>query len=120
MIFPHVVSDLEMVEMDSGDTSGKLSEATWLDRWSQLISFTSHVAKVPPSAHNITTPLVLSGWCHFLQSHPNQQLVQLFLKGILEGCKLSYNYQQSHLRSARKNLMGTITHPDVVDDYFTK
>ena len=117
MVFPHVVSDLELVEMDSGDTSGKLLEATWLDRWSQLISFTSHIAKVPPSAHNITTPLALSGWCHFLRSHPNQQLVQLFLKGILEGYKLGYNYQQSHLRSARKNLMGTITHPDVVNDY---
>ena len=54
---------------------------------------------------------------YFLRSHPNQQLVQLFLKGISEGCKLGYNYQQSHLRSARKNLMAVITHPDVVDDY---
>ena len=117
MVFLHIVSDFELVEMDSDDTSRKLSEVAWLDRWSQLISFTPHISKVPPSACNITTPLVLSGWCHFLRSHPDQQLVKLFLKGILEGCKLGYNYQQSHLKAARRNLMGAITHPDVVDNY---
>ena len=92
-----------------------LSDAAWVEGWSQLISLSPHI--VPVSAHGISTPLLLSSWCHFLQSHPNQNLVYLFLQGISEGFKVGYNYQESHLRLARKNLMEAQTRPNVVDEY---
>ena len=80
MVFLHIVSDFELVEMDSDDSSGKLSEAAWLDRWSQLISFIPHISKVPPHARNITTPLVLSGWCQSSRPAPSPTVFEEYFR----------------------------------------
>jgi len=113
----YIVLDYKLVGMDLDDTPANLTDATWLKEWQQLISLSPHTPMIPLSACSISTPLSLSGWCHFLRHHSNQGLVHLFLKGISEGFRLGYNYKELHLRPAKKNLMGVVTHPNVVYEY---
>ena len=72
--------------------------------------------QVPLTACSITTPLVLSGWCFLLKGHPQRDVVHFVLKGISEGFRIGYSYGNSVLTSAKQNLQGAITHPDVVKD----
>jgi len=51
------------------------------------------------------------------ESSKSGTIVHVFLKGISEGFRLGYNYKDSHLRPAKKNLMGAVIHPNVVDEY---
>jgi len=113
----YIVLDYKLVGMDPDDTLANPTDTTWLKEWQQLISLSPHTPMIPLSACSISTPLVLSGWCHFLRSHLNQGLVHLFLKGISEGFRLGYSYKELHLRSAKKNLKGAVAHFIVVDEY---
>jgi len=113
----YTVLDYRLVGIDPDDTLANPTDATWLIERQQLISLPPHTPMIPLSACSISMPLSLSGWFHFLRSHPNQGLVHLFLKGISEGFRLGYDYKELHLRPAKKNLMEAVTHPNVVDEY---
>ena len=69
-------------------------------------------------AQVISTPLDLSACCYFLCGHPDRDLVHFFLQGISEGFRVGFNYQNTVLKPARKNLACAISHPKVVDEYF--
>ena len=62
------------------------------------------------STLSVNTQLVLSGWSSALWGYDNCEPVQLFLAGISEGFKISYNYGKLPLKSANRNLQGSYDH----------
>jgi len=57
---------------------------------------------VPPEACLVTTPLKAPEWFIYLQTHPDQELVQFFLKGIKQGFRKGFNYHSQQLNPSRK------------------
>jgi len=49
-----------------------------------------------------------------LSAYPSKALTEFFITGLLHSFKVGFNNQ---LHSARKNLLGALQHPKVVDDY---
>ena len=72
---------------------------------------------VLPEARLVITPLKAPAWSIYLQTHPDQELVQFFLKGITQGFRIGFNYHSQQLKSSKKNLEGALSHPDVVQHY---
>ena len=77
----------------------------------------SYRVMVPPEAAVVTTPLHPHNWLELLSTFLDKDLKEFFINGLLHGFKIGFNYAPSHLRSARKNLLGALQHPQVVDDY---
>jgi len=48
---------------------------------------------------------------------PSKSVTEFFVTGLLHGFKISFNNPPSQLHSVRKNLLGALQHPKVVDDY---
>ena len=95
-----------------------LTADTWLTEWQYQITDGPHTAQIPDSACGIHTPLIHSTWRQALSGHPDQVLVQFFLRGIIEGFCMGYSSSMGRsLKSSRKNLEGAIQHPEIVDDY---
>ena len=69
------------------------------------------------SLSRIYTPLDLKHWQEHLAPYPNQELLHFFLEGIAHGFKIGFNGSAKSLRSARRNLQGTISHPEVINKY---
>ena len=65
------------------------------------------------------TPLIFSSWKQALIQHPNQPLVNFFLEGISQGFRIGFNQLPIRLKSAHKNLNGTLEHPHVVEEYLS-
>ena len=74
-------------------------------------------SRVPASASRIYTPLIPKRWQYYLVSHPNTDLVEFFLHGISQGFRIGFQRATNPLHSARKNLQGATSHPEVVDTY---
>ena len=72
---------------------------------------------VPPEAAVITTPLRPHKWLELLSAYPNKALKEFFIDGLLHGFKIGFNNPPSQLHLAKKNLLGALQHPQVVDDY---
>ena len=66
------------------------------------------------SYHNSFTPLQMA-W--IVEHIPRPTPGNLFITGLINGFRVSFNKPLSQLRSARKNLIGALQHPQVVDDY---
>ena len=75
------------------------------------------VPQILLSACQITTPLSLPGWHNLLRGYPNQAVVHFFLRGISEGFRIEYNYKEFTCKPTRRNLLGAVSHPEVVDRY---
>jgi len=71
---------------------------------------------LPPAAQHIATPLKVWNWYHHLQAHPNQELVQYFITGLIVGFRIGLT-SQAPLYPAKKNMSSALAHPSVVDDY---
>ena len=90
----------------------------WLQTWLRHIHNSPDTPKVPPIARNVTTPLVFTTWRHFLAAHPDQEMVQFFLQGLITGFKVGFAYHRpAYHRPAKKSLCSAIEHPDVVQEY---
>ena len=72
---------------------------------------------MPPEATAITTLLQPKEWQRSLSAHPDTSLTTFFISGLTDGFKSGFNNPTSKLRSAHKNLVGALQHPQVVDDY---
>ena len=72
---------------------------------------------VPPEASVVTTPLQPHNWFELLITFPNQYLKEFFMNGLLHGFKIGFKNPLFQLRSSKKNLLGALQHPQVVDDY---
>jgi len=85
----------------------------------------SHVAtalakediRVPDEATKITTPLVPEQWHRYLDDYPDKMLMHFFISGIRLGFRLGCKASSSTLKLSRRNLMSTLEHPEVVEEY---
>ena len=73
--------------------------------------------KVPPEATAVTTPLQPKEWQRLLREHPDNLLTNYFITDLSNGFRVDFCNPPSKLRSAHKNLLGALQHPQVVDDY---
>ena len=89
----------------------------WLHHWLQITDGAPDTPRVPPEACAVTTPLVLSAWCHMLISHPHRSLVHFFLQGIARGFRVGYNSPSLALKSAWRNLKSASEHMEVITQY---
>lgn len=90
---------------------------TWLLNWRSYMTDASYRVMVPPEAAVVTTPLRPHNWLELLSTFPNQDLKEFFINGLLHGFKIGFKNPLSQLRSSKKNLLGALQHPQVVDDY---
>ena len=57
-------------------------------------------------------------WESYLSKHPNCQLVELFLKGLIKGFHIGFDYASAiTLKSAKSNMKSVCFHGEVVDEY---
>ncbi len=96
------------------------SEDAWLQSWGRLTSTGPRGPLVPPTACNITTPLVSLTWRLLLHGYPSPAVSQFFLRGLTFGFHIGSDYRVVQLRSATRNLHSTRDHPEVVQQYLTK
>ena len=89
----------------------------WISKWLSHISRAPECIKVPPEATRISTPLVPEQWRNHLAAHPNRQLTNFFIAGITSGFRLGCKTPLQTLKSSRKNLVSSLEHPAVVDEY---
>ena len=97
-----------------------LSYHEWLCRWASHMSGAPGTVRVPMEATNIHTPLIAHNWLTLLKEYPNQLLVTIFIKGITNWFRIGFNNPSGPIVSAKKNLLGAIQHPGVVDQYLAK
>ena len=88
---------------------------TWIKKWRDHSRGVPTTVKVPSQAS--ITPLIVHSWQKALFQHPNQPLVDFFLKGISQGFRIGFNHLPNGLKSAYKNLTGTLQHLQVVEEY---
>jgi len=65
----------------------------------------------------ITSPLVPEQWHRYLDDYPDKTLKYFFTSGITSGFRLGCTASSSTLISSRRNLMSTLEHPEVVEEY---
>jgi len=98
-----------------------LSYHEWLSRWAcYMIGAPGTVYIIPLEATNINTPLIAHNWLTLLKEYPNHHLVTFFITGITNGFRIGFNSPLGPIVSAKKNLLGTIQHPRVVDQYLAE
>jgi hypothetical protein len=68
----------------------------------------------------INSPLVADQYCALLSDHPDGELKEFLLSGIVEGFRIGSNYTQSDCRSAKHNMLSAMQNPSVVSDYLSK
>jgi len=77
----------------------------------------ANAVMVLPEAAVVTTPLHPHNWLELLSAFPDKDLIEFFINGLLHGFKIGFNNPLSQLFSARKNPLGALQHPQVMDDY---
>ena len=68
----------------------------------------------------INSPLIVSEWQQQLDSHPDREFVQYLLKGMAEGFRIGFNYEQCNSSSAKRNMQSAIDNPQVVREYLAR
>ena len=89
----------------------------WVQRWLQQTAAAPKRPLVNEEACAIHTPLVVPAWRRLLAGHPDQSLVQFFLRGVSEGFRIGFSAPLLTLRPARRNIPSALDHPEVVDRY---
>ena len=92
---------------------------TWIEKWHNHLEGVPTSIKVPAQASLIHTPLIIHSWRKALSLHPNQPLVEFFLKGISQGFRIGFNHLPNRLKPVHKNLAGALQHPQVVEEYLS-
>ena len=52
-----------------------------------------------------------------LQEHPDKELVEYILHGILDGFRIGYDYRKAHCVPAKLNMVSAVTNPQVAAAY---
>ena len=99
------------------DNALSYTYTTWLLNWRSYMTDASYRVMFPPEAAVVSTPLQPHNWFELLSTFPNQDLKEFFINGLLHGFKIGFKNPLSQLRSSKKNLLGALQHPQVVDDY---
>ena len=108
-----ILTPLPFCVADALDLDGR----PWIRQWLLQVEKSSDTVKVPAEAIAITSPLIVQNWSNLLATHPDQSLVNFFLAGISQGFCIGYHNPQSSLKSAKRNLVCALQHPEVVDHY---
>ena len=85
--------------------------ACYSKSWLSHISRAPESIKIPPEATRISTPLVPKQW------HSDRQLTHFFISGITSGFRLGCKTPLQTLKSSHKNLVSSLEHLAVVDEY---
>ena len=90
----------------------------WLPQWKRHLSTMQmpDPPLIPHSAQFVHTPLNAKSWQVYLQSHPNQDLVNYFLDGLTAGFRIGFTTPAT-LHAAKRNMSSATDHPTVVEDY---
>ena len=72
-----------------------------------------------PLLQAVHTPLVPSAWESALRNHPDRAFVRLLLRGLTQGFRIGC-CPTAPLRSAPRNMLSALQHPEVVRTYLTK
>ena len=70
---------------------------------------------LPDKLQHIESPIRLSIWRQSLATHPDQHFVQYILKGLENGFRIGFQYQQAQLKQCSSNM--AIKDPSVVSEY---
>ena len=81
------------------------------------ISTTRQLTPLPESISVVSTPLRLPAWAEALREYPDEEVALFFLSGIAHGFRIGFMPKSTLLKSARQNLEGALSHPEVVEDY---
>jgi len=89
----------------------------WIPAWTAHLCYSANGIKVPQEATSISTPLIPSTWRTLLASHPNCQLVQLFISDVSHSFCIGFKQLSKPLKSAKRNLGCALDHPETVTQY---
>ena len=67
--------------------------------------------------YTINTPLRINEWRLQLKEHPDPDFVAYILRGITEGFRIGFNYQDHTCESAKRNMKSALDNPQVVREY---
>jgi len=85
----------------------------WIQKWhDQVVAATSGLHR--QLVAYVTIPLLL---VFTIEGPPTKDIMHIALKGISEDFRIRYSYGNLVLTSAKQNIQGSITYPDVVEDY---
>ena len=87
-----------------------------------LRAISSRVPSTPTSFPHTTfsainTPLIVDEWRHQLSEHPDAEFTDYLVRGMTEGFRIGFNYQECTCRSAKRNMLSAIQNPQVVGYY---
>ena len=74
----------------------------WLPQWIAHLRDAPSLLTISPSASRIHTPVNFWCWQDYLATYPSQELVQFFLKGLVQGFKMGFNNSINSLHSAKR------------------
>jgi hypothetical protein len=121
LTYVHLVNE-QSVDFDELLTAAvschlQFSDLVWLQQWSLWSNSLVPFPQILMEACHIHTPLVYAAWKCLLMSYPCREMAQFFLGGIVYGFRVGFNSQIVHLKSASRNMLSSMSHPDVVDAY---
>ena len=74
-------------------------------------------AQLQQEWEKVVTPLNVKAWEWHLESLTDKECTRYLLKGLSEGFRIGFNYQDRVHRSARSNMLSAIQNPQVVEEY---
>ena len=107
----------ELCQLDTENHTTTISDQSeWLKEWKKSLKPVSS-PPLPESISVISTPLRLPAWAEALREYPDEEVALFFLSGIAHGFRIGFMPKSTLLKSARQNLEGALSQPEVVEDY---
>ena len=72
-----------------------------------------------PLLQPVRTQLIPAAWGVALRDHPDKALARFLLRGLTQGFRVGF-HPEAPLRSASRNMLSALQHPEVVRDYLAK
>ena len=112
-----MIESWELCQLDTENHTTTISDQSeWLKEWKISLQPGSS-PPLPESISVISTPLRLPAWAEALREYPDEEVALFFLSGIAHGFRIGFMPKSTLLKSARQNLEGALSHPEVVEDY---
>ena len=111
---------LMLLEAPTLEISVAPSYRAWINSWSALSQTAPRYPCIPPAACSITTPLLVGAWRQCLHTYPHPEVAKFVMQGLTEGFRIGFNYSQSKLKSAKRNMLSARSQPTVVESYLAE
>ena len=76
--------------------------------------------QVSPALEGVISPLQWEVWREHLGAHPDRDYVEYLARGLREGFRIGFNYQNHRCKSSKENMRSTREHPKVIREYLEK